>query len=133
MRLARETAAPRVSGRIRAGGLRAGGGRADKNVRFGGRWVVWAAGTLGRENCRWNPAAGALNPWGLWPILAQVRTAAALSTEQAMSPKHLLRTGGLLLLPIALALALCLVTGCDNLQYPPGETELFYGVAISFG
>ena len=50
-----------------------------------------------------------------------------------MSLKHLLRTGGLLLLPIALVLGLCLVTGCDSLQYPPGETELFYGVAISFG
>ena len=50
-----------------------------------------------------------------------------------MSPKRLLRTGKLLLLPIALVLVLCLVTGCENLQQPPGNTELFYGVAISFG
>jgi hypothetical protein len=51
-----------------------------------------------------------------------------------MSPKHnLLRGGTLLLLPIALAIVLCLVTGCGDVQRPPDATELFFGMAISFG
>ncbi len=51
-----------------------------------------------------------------------------------MSTKHnLLRGGTLLLLPIALAIVLCLVTGCGDLQHPPEATELFLGMAISFG
>ena len=55
-----------------------------------------------------------------------------LYLEQYMSSKQLLRIGKLLL-PVALVLVVCLVTGCDNVQHPPNATELFYGVAISFG
>lgn len=51
-----------------------------------------------------------------------------------MSLKHkLLRGGTLLLLPIAMVIVLCLVTGCADVQRPPGATELFLGMAISFG
>ena len=56
-----------------------------------------------------------------------------LFVEQLMMPKYLLRTGNLLLLPIALALAVCLIAGCGDLQHPPAPTELFWGMAISFG
>ncbi len=71
----------------------------------------------------------------IWcPILSQVGEVFGLFVEQRMSPKHnLLRGGTLLLLPIALAIVLCLVTGCGDVQRPPDATELFLGMAISFG
>ena len=50
-----------------------------------------------------------------------------------MSKRPSNRMGKRGLWAVAFGLVLFVVGPCANVQFPPPETQLFYGVAISFG